>query len=323
MNAVVVNTKQHCTSLDTSFDRSLDNLTYQLIELCNRNKDGSYGGQKDRKVVLKRTARTLRDLGFRNMYAASLKEKHVRALANELIRRGLSPRTIQNTMSHVRWWARKIGKPQIAQLSNAQLGISSGRRIPDSSKAWGLSRDQLAQIPDKWVQLSLRLQQEFGLRREESLKFDVGYADRGDHIRLKGSWCKGGRPRTVPIVRSAQHDLLTEVRLCVKHGSLIPKSRNYREHLAHFSAMTQRQGLLNVHGLRHGYAQRRYFELTGWDCPFACQGTPRPLGPDEVQPDQEARLTVSRELGHGRVAITNVYLGPNSLRHSPLLNVSE
>lgn len=41
--------------------------------------------------------------------------------------------------------------------------------------------------------MSLQLQQAFGLRREESIKFQPRYADRGDHIALKGSWTKGGR----------------------------------------------------------------------------------------------------------------------------------
>jgi hypothetical protein len=47
--------------------------------------------------------------------------------------------------------------------------------------------------------MSLRLQAAFGLRREESIKFRPDYADRSDHIILKGSWTKGGRERAIPI----------------------------------------------------------------------------------------------------------------------------
>lgn len=41
----------------------------------------------------------------------------------------------------------------------------------------------------------------FGLRREESLKFQPVFATNGldDSIRLKSSWCKGGRTRVIPI----------------------------------------------------------------------------------------------------------------------------
>jgi hypothetical protein len=64
-----------------------------------------------------------------------------------------------------------------------------------------------------------------------------------------------------------------------------------------------------LHGLRHGYAQRRYKQLTGWNCP-ARGGTPsKTLTPEQQAIDQEARLTISHELGHGRAAITAVYIG--------------
>jgi integrase len=47
--------------------------------------------------------------------------------------------------------------------------------------------------------MSLRLQRAFGLRREEAIKLQPRWADRGDHLQLKASWTKGGRERTVPI----------------------------------------------------------------------------------------------------------------------------
>ena len=47
----------------------------------------------------------------------------------------------------------------------------------------------------KYVRLSIRLQAAFGLRREESIKFNPSYAIQDDHIRLKSSWTKGGRAR--------------------------------------------------------------------------------------------------------------------------------
>ena len=40
----------------------------------------------------------------------------------------------------------------------------------------------------------------FGLRREESLKIQPGWADRGDTLVLKDSWTKGGRSREIPML---------------------------------------------------------------------------------------------------------------------------
>lgn len=55
--------------------------------------------------------------------------------------------------------------------------------------------DKLDNITDPHVRMSLRLQATFGLRREESIKFQPRYADRGNYIAIKGSWAKGGRDR--------------------------------------------------------------------------------------------------------------------------------
>lgn len=60
------------------------------------------------------------------------------------------------------------------------------------SKARELGR-KLDQITDAHVRMSLQLQAAFGLRRKESLLFQPRYADRGDHLALKGSWTKGGK----------------------------------------------------------------------------------------------------------------------------------
>ena len=54
---------------------------------------------------------------------------------------------------------------------------------------------------DVHVRMALRLQAEFGLRREEAMKFTPSYADRGDRLAVKGSTAKGGRPREVPVLR--------------------------------------------------------------------------------------------------------------------------
>jgi Integrase len=65
------------------------------------------------------------------------------------------------------------------------------------------------------------MQQAFGLRREESMKFQPRYADRGNCIVLKGSWTKGGRPRTVPITTPEQRTVLEHAHRLVGAGSLI------------------------------------------------------------------------------------------------------
>jgi hypothetical protein len=76
-----------------------------------------------------------------------------------------------------------------------------------------------------------------------------------------------------------------------------------------YEGQTLRAGLSQLHGLRHAYAQQRYEELTGWKAPAAGGPTSKILTPEQRDEDREARLIISKELGHEREQITAVYLG--------------
>ncbi|MGB5440284.1 MAG: integrase domain-containing protein, partial [Gammaproteobacteria bacterium] len=156
---------------------------------------------------------------------------------------------------------------------------------------------------------SLELQQAFGLRREEAMKFQPSYADQGDHIVLKPSWTKGGRGRMIPVRTEEQRDVLSRARRLAGFGSLIPSNRNYVHQMRVYEGNTVRAGLSNMHGLRHAYAQNRYEELTGWQCPAIGGPDSKALTREQREADREARLAISRELGHEREAVVSAYLG--------------
>ena len=88
---------------------------------------------------------------------------------------------------------------------------------------------------------------------------------------------------------------------------MIPKEKSYKTHLASFERVTSALGVGQTHGLRHGYAQTRYKELMGFDCPAV--GGSRSLTADELAKDKEIRMLISQELGHGRIGVTSIYLG--------------
>ena len=157
--------------------------------------------------------------------------------------------------------------------------------------------------------MSLELQQAFGLRREEAIKFQPSYADQGDHLVLKGSWTKGGKERVIPVRTEQQRDVLNRTRRLAGFGSLIPSNRNYVHQMRIYEGNTRRAGLSHMHGLRHAYAQNRYEELTSWKAPAAGGPKSKSLNPEQRKADSEARLIISRELGHERASITNAYLG--------------
>ena len=164
-------------------------------------------------------------------------------------------------------------------------------------------------MADPYTALSLWLQEAFGLRREDSIKLRPTWADRGDVLRLKGSWTKGGKERDVPIRTQAQRELLQEAKHLAGAGSLIPAKMSYKDQLNRFKAQTAQAGIDRVHGLRHHYAQTRYAELAGWKAPAAGGPTAKQLSANQKVIDRQARLTISREFGHEREQITAVYLG--------------
>jgi hypothetical protein len=67
--------------------------------------------------------------------------------------------------------------------------------------------------------------------------------------------------------------------------------------------------LFRARNNRHAYAQDRYAELTGWSCPAAGGPVAKDLTPGQRKLDYEARLTISRELGHEREAVVGAYIG--------------
>ena len=86
------------------------------------------------------------------------------------------------------------------------------------------------------MRFSLELQTAFGLRREEAIKFRVAYADRGDRIQLKDTWCKGGRARSVPVLEGAQRELLDRLHAFAGKDSLIRPEEKYVQQKGRFRA---------------------------------------------------------------------------------------
>jgi hypothetical protein len=104
--------------------------------------------------------------------------------------------------------------------------------------------------------------------------------------------------------------LVDEAKVVAKGRSLIPPEyTRYIDYLEHFRYRCGRAGIHGFHGHRHLYAQMRYRELTGWDCPVQGGPTAKQLTPEQKAVDHAARLTISHEMGHGREQITTVYLG--------------
>ncbi|WP_151820827.1 tyrosine-type recombinase/integrase [Acinetobacter soli] len=290
-------------------------LKNELDELCKKFRTGSHATQANRRAMLHLFSDQLASIGFNTytMRATDIKGKHINRLIEFWRREGLSAGTIKNRMSVLRFWAEKVGNPGAIKDNNTYK-LEKRVYVTNENKSVSLKELDLSQI-DQNIAQSLRLQDAFGLRREESMKFQPVFAldgqkiDSARYIRIKGSWAKGGRPRTIPITNEKQRNELRNAyaRAVENGGSLIPKEKSYVSHMSFFEKVTSALGVGQTHGLRHGYAQDRYFELLGFQCPAV--GGVRELTAEEKEKDAVIRLQISEELGHSRINITSVYLG--------------
>ena len=181
------------------------------------------------------------------------------------------------------------------------------------------------------VRIATTLQRDLGLRLEESLKLKVTdktieTAERTGQIRIEKT--KGNRPRVVPVSEKGLKALKEARDWQKEHNASanIPTSISYQQ-MAKFvknqySSFKEDAGLdrFSPHGNRHAYAQERFMQLTGEQCPLASGrfeednilaiAESRGVSTDEAREiDAQARAEIAEELGHGRDEITRTYLG--------------
>lgn len=250
-------------------------------------------------------------------YAAHLNDRYERG--------EIAPSTAQNYLSaanRVMEIARGDRQVRVDPVAEGGLPKRSGIASDDRSVsevahsvAVGAASERLGAL--------LELQRNFGLRFEESAKLDAVKALRESEkigsVSVKDG-TKGGRARTVPITNAAQVNALQRAASIQDGRSMIPAEQNYREFRQEAYREIGRHPV-NFHGERHHYAQTRYRDLLGAECPVKAgikhgrshhEYLAKELGGSVAQAkilDQEIRAEVARELGHGRIDVTNSYLG--------------
>lgn len=243
----------------------------------------------------------------------------------------MSPATIQTYFSFLKTFAGWIGKPKLLKpiqcyFDDPKLYQRSLATSADKSwRAKGIDAAvviQEVEAYDVHAAASLKLMQAFQLRFKESVMFrphtdvitaaQAGKPDAGVAFYLdthRGT--KGGRDRLFPI-NTAQHlaaiDYARRVTVGVNESvsdprlSLQQAMRRLRYVMERFGITRAGLGVV-PHGLRHQGAADDYKGVTGTAPPIA--------GGSAVDPalDLQARREIAARLGHGRISITNAYLG--------------
>ncbi len=283
-------------------------LNFDLANLTRHSGEGAHATQACRQAGLQQLADELHALGYTLKAAKNLAPKHVDMLVASWKAGGITDATIRNRLGWLRWWAEKVGKSTMIPADNSRYGLAVRQRF-NGNKAKPADAGTVGKLTDARLVLALKLEAGFGLRREEALKMRPAIADRGNRLVLQASWCKGGRYREIPITDPKQRALLDELRATCGDGSLIGPGRNYVQALKHYENSLLKAGIRNAHGFRHAYAQWRYKVLTGWSCPAAGGPTVDKMSRADAATDKAARFEISHELGHGRLDVTDTYLG--------------
>ncbi len=245
---------------------------------------------------------------------------------NDRFERGeISPSTAQNYLSavnRVMEIARGDRQVRVAPVAEGGLPKRSGIASSDRSVSEAAHQAAIGAVSERLGAL-LEVQRNFGLRFEESAKLDatraLKQAEKEGVVAIKDG-TKGGRQRMVPITSNAQITALQRAAAIQDGRSMIPGNQTYREFRQEAYREIGRHPV-NFHGERHHYAQERYRVLIGADSPIRAgvahgrahhEYLSKELGISVAQAktlDQEVRSEVARELGHGRIDVTNSYLG--------------
>jgi site-specific recombinase XerC len=107
-------------------------------KICKHSHEGSFETRVGRERQLSAIANQLHELGFRQLKATSLKQKHVQTLVDLWLKQGLSPGTIKNRMSCLRWWAEKVNKRAVVAAVTISMGYRTGSlcRTKARRKTW-------------------------------------------------------------------------------------------------------------------------------------------------------------------------------------------
>ncbi len=286
---------------------------YQLKQILKYNRDGSQYTRETRYQSLTRFINHMQEnRGYSKHWdIQKLGKKELHRYVHDLKGRGLTHRTIENNLKDIRWLAGKVGRED-QMLTNRECGLKK-REFSHENKAVTLNALHLARM-DERMQLINRLKAEFGLREKEALKFGHTLATAiPGKIQLKDTWCKNGRPRTVEIVNDRQVQLLKEVGAFQKLNndySMIPHNTQFNTYRNYVQANSNEIDIKG-HSFRHQWAQDRFKQLSGMDCPNAGGSQYKDLSQEQREKWDAAAGTVNQELGHGkdRLDTTATYIG--------------
>ena len=300
-----------------------------------KHKGVSFKTMLDRQRLYASFFRELRHhTPYRNLDPRQLANRHIEAMVERWVNRGLATATIHNYLSFLRSYAGWIGKAGMVREPEYYVGAESPHahrsQVATFDHSWAARNididAKIAEVSafDPWVGLQLELCARFGMRPKEARHFrphgavipraaaiprDADAFPEHETFLHISHGTKGGRPRDVPITTDMQRDLLSRLIEAVAAGMYVGRpgytstqnSTRFYYVIRRFGISKDQLGVV-AHGLRHQHVNDAFTDDTGFASPARGAKTRPPN-------DAEARERSARLLGHNRPRVTSCYLG--------------
>ena len=312
--------------LPLGFRNELQRILDQNIAYRAARKKGvcSAHTQYDRALIIRMAFAQLWAMGWRLPSPRNLGNRHIYMLMERWDQEGVTVKVMHTRISYLRTFARWIGKNGMVKdvrdyLPGKDLTRRAAAKVNRAWEANGVIPQEViarARALDERLALMLSMQDAFALRMKESIEMRPAYclAESGKVLEIyEGT--KGGRLRRIPLDTEHKRAVFEWARNVAASGrggrirwpNLTWKQarRHYYYLLAEKLGVNLKEMGVSSHGLRHGYAQDKYQDLTGLPPPISG------ADPKRVDPvkHREAGIEVSRDLGHGRTQVTTSYYG--------------
>jgi integrase len=304
-----------------------DNLGYQLEKVAKTINQKSYGTRYRYLAAMQRFIKFLAE-EFRLQKIANIKDKHLEAYVKYQKNKGNADKYIKNELSAIRFFhninPNSKKTLQEAKKFNAAVGLGSTTNIKDVDRSWSekefdefLQKANNLNRPEiKNIFLAMR---HLGLRVNEAVRIQHFHIVRAlttgklhiHHI------TKGKVPRDIILTPNAKKHFKNIIK-DVKPGEHVYTPKNYvndhkiqkftkkiqnfiydhrkniqlaERQLSAHNVESNMKSALTPHGLRHTFAKEKYtlYRKKGYSV-------------------NQAKIAVSKELGHFRKEITEVYL---------------
>jgi site-specific recombinase XerD len=281
------------------------NMMTQINKIASHNRQGSFETRDRYYHAVAKFSRFLVDK-YRLEKFSNIRDEHIVSYVKYLQENSFSASTVKTSLSAIRFYHDKVENARNVLLDNKGLKEKHGlvleqRRLTPSQKGWTTSEyNAILQRATPSHSLALRFARQLGLRLHEIARIQSAELEKALRERELCVVGKNGKEREIPLTRIEQLQLVKEAKMYLARGETFfskegVDAKQWMQSVQNFLSrnqdLSQSDRSLSIHGLRHSFAQQMYEEKI-----------------DEGLTAKQARLEVSRTLGHERDEVTKIYL---------------